>query len=134
MRFNLFFKHTQGDSGGPMVSKQGSIWIQSGIVSFGLGCARPSLPGVYSRVSCYHSWIDSHITSDKPGFILFSSSELDADSSYTCPGLTHLLATTSTTSTTTTTVTTTTVRTAEPEKLSDLLSKTTSPTSPMPSK
>uniref|UniRef100_A0A3Q1K594 Peptidase S1 domain-containing protein n=1 Tax=Anabas testudineus TaxID=64144 RepID=A0A3Q1K594_ANATE len=43
----------QGDSGGPMVSKQGSVWIQSGIVSFGLGCARPNLPGVYTRVSHY---------------------------------------------------------------------------------
>uniref|UniRef100_A0A3B3DU48 Si:dkey-32n7.7 n=1 Tax=Oryzias melastigma TaxID=30732 RepID=A0A3B3DU48_ORYME len=41
----------QGDSGGPMVTKLGSVWIQSGIVSFGVGCARPNLPGVYSRVS-----------------------------------------------------------------------------------
>ncbi|XP_070846574.1 transmembrane protease serine 9-like [Chaetodon trifascialis] len=77
----------QGDSGGPMVSKQDNIWIQSGIVSFGFGCARPNLPGVYSRVSSYQSWINSHISSDKPGFVQFTSSGLDADSSYTCPGL-----------------------------------------------
>ncbi|XP_067433231.1 transmembrane protease serine 9-like [Thunnus thynnus] len=77
----------QGDSGGPMVNQQGSVWVQSGIVSFGFGCARPNLPGVYSRVSSYQSWINSHITSDKPGFVQFSSSGLDADSSYTCPGL-----------------------------------------------
>uniref|UniRef100_A0A673CRH2 Peptidase S1 domain-containing protein n=1 Tax=Sphaeramia orbicularis TaxID=375764 RepID=A0A673CRH2_9TELE len=77
----------QGDSGGPMVSKQGSVWVQSGIVSFGFGCARPNLPGVYSRVSQYESWISSHITSDQPGFVQFSSSGLDTDSSYTCPGL-----------------------------------------------
>ncbi|XP_041672047.1 transmembrane protease serine 9-like [Cheilinus undulatus] len=77
----------QGDSGGPMVSKQGSVWVQSGVVSFGFGCARPNLPGVYSRVSRYQSWIDSHISSDKPGFVQFTSSGLDADSSYTCPGL-----------------------------------------------
>uniref|UniRef100_A0A3Q3M6F4 Peptidase S1 domain-containing protein n=1 Tax=Mastacembelus armatus TaxID=205130 RepID=A0A3Q3M6F4_9TELE len=63
----------QGDSGGPMVSKQGSIWIQSGIVSFGFGCARPNLPGVYSRVSRYESWINSHISTDKPGFVKFIS-------------------------------------------------------------
>uniref|UniRef100_A0A673CP20 Peptidase S1 domain-containing protein n=1 Tax=Sphaeramia orbicularis TaxID=375764 RepID=A0A673CP20_9TELE len=65
----------QGDSGGPMVSKQGSVWVQSGIVSFGFGCARPNLPGVYSRVSQYESWISSHITSDQPGFVQFSSNE-----------------------------------------------------------
>lgn len=77
----------QGDSGGPMVNQQGSVWVQSGVVSFGFGCARPNLPGVYSRVSSYQSWINSHIKSDKPGFVQFTSSGLDADSSYTCPGL-----------------------------------------------
>ncbi|XP_049915642.1 transmembrane protease serine 9-like [Epinephelus moara] len=77
----------QGDSGGPMVNQQGSVWVQSGVVSFGFGCARPNLPGVYSRVSSYQSWINSHISSDQPGFVRFTSSGLDADSSFTCPGL-----------------------------------------------
>uniref|UniRef100_A0A668TNF0 Peptidase S1 domain-containing protein n=1 Tax=Oreochromis aureus TaxID=47969 RepID=A0A668TNF0_OREAU len=77
----------QGDSGGPMVSKQGSVWVQSGIVSFGFGCARPNLPGVYSRVSRYQSWIKSRIRSNRPGFVPFISSGLDSDSNYTCPGL-----------------------------------------------
>ncbi|KAI3365683.1 hypothetical protein L3Q82_010761 [Scortum barcoo] len=77
----------QGDSGGPMVSKQGPVWVQSGIVSFGFGYARPNRPGVYTRVSRYQSWINFHISSDKPGFVKFISIGPDADSSYTCPGL-----------------------------------------------
>lgn len=79
--------HPQGDSGGPMVSKQGPVWVQSGVVSFGFGCARPGWPGVYSRVSRYQSWINSLINSDRPGFVQFTSSGVDTDNSYTCPGL-----------------------------------------------
>ncbi|PWA16696.1 hypothetical protein CCH79_00017458 [Gambusia affinis] len=74
----------QGDSGGPMVSKQDSRWIQSGVVSFGRGCARPNLPGVYTRVSRYQSWINSVIRDDKPGFVQFTSSGEDPDSSFSC--------------------------------------------------
>ncbi|XP_077482265.1 uncharacterized protein LOC144092954 [Stigmatopora argus] len=77
----------QGDSGGPLMSEQNSIWIQSGIVSFGLGCARPNSPGVYTRVSSYESWINSNILSDKPGFMQFSPIGPDSDSTYMCPGL-----------------------------------------------
>ncbi|XP_067284118.1 serine protease 27-like [Pseudorasbora parva] len=62
----------QGDSGGPMVSKNSSVWIQSGIVSFGNGCADPKYPGVYSRVSRYQDWINSYMGSNPPGFIKFN--------------------------------------------------------------
>ncbi|KAK7175096.1 hypothetical protein R3I93_002101 [Phoxinus phoxinus] len=64
----------QGDSGGPMVSRNGSQWIQSGIVSFGQGCADPKYPGVYARVSRYQDWINSHISTNQPGFVEFDSS------------------------------------------------------------
>ncbi|XP_073669818.1 transmembrane protease serine 9-like [Paramisgurnus dabryanus] len=74
----------QGDSGGPMVNKQGSVWIQSGIVSFGIGCALPDFPGVYTRVSQYQSWINQHITTNQPGFITFTSSGTDDDLSVSC--------------------------------------------------
>uniref|UniRef100_A0A3B4T757 Peptidase S1 domain-containing protein n=1 Tax=Seriola dumerili TaxID=41447 RepID=A0A3B4T757_SERDU len=64
----------QGDSGGPMVSKDGSRWVQAGVVSFGIGCAEPSFPGVYARVSEYQTWINSQISTNQPGFVTFSGS------------------------------------------------------------
>ncbi|XP_051770091.1 testisin-like isoform X5 [Ctenopharyngodon idella] len=75
----------QGDSGGPMVSNQSSVWVQSGIVSFGIGCARPEYPGVYTRVSRYQEWITSFMCSDPPGFVQFTSTGTDFDNNYTCP-------------------------------------------------
>lgn len=61
----------QGDSGGPIIKKRtrGSD-IQVGIVSWGHGCARPGLPGVYTRVSQIKPWIDSTLqVSDSPGHL-----------------------------------------------------------------
>ncbi len=50
----------QGDSGGPMFRKDSSdAWIQVGIVSWGIGCARANAPGVYSEVSTFASAIAS---------------------------------------------------------------------------
>ncbi|MEU5767738.1 S1 family peptidase [Streptomyces asoensis] len=48
----------QGDSGGPMFRRDaGNAWIQVGIVSWGIGCARANAPGVYSEVSTFASAI-----------------------------------------------------------------------------
>uniref|UniRef100_A0A8C1XWP1 Si:dkey-32n7.7 n=1 Tax=Cyprinus carpio TaxID=7962 RepID=A0A8C1XWP1_CYPCA len=77
----------QGDSGGPMVSRQSSVWVQSGIVSFGTGCAQPETPRVFVRVSRYQEWIRSFVCSDPPGFVQFISAGADPDYSYSCPGL-----------------------------------------------
>jgi len=48
----------QGDSGGPLVvaSPQGE-WILAGATSWGIGCARPGLPGLYTRLSRYGDWL-----------------------------------------------------------------------------
>lgn len=47
-----------GDSGGPLAvtDKHGNL-VQVGIVSFGIGCARAYLPGVYTKVSVFEGWI-----------------------------------------------------------------------------
>jgi secreted trypsin-like serine protease len=47
----------QGDSGGPIVVKSPEGFIQVGITSFGKGCARKNVPGVYTRITSYLSWI-----------------------------------------------------------------------------
>lgn len=46
-----------GDGGGPLVCEKNKTWYQMGIVSFGIGCGRRNVPGVYTRVSAYTDWI-----------------------------------------------------------------------------
>jgi secreted trypsin-like serine protease len=47
----------QGDSGGPMVAQADGAWVQVGIVSWGLGCARENYPGVYTQVGTFREAI-----------------------------------------------------------------------------
>jgi len=51
----------QGDSGGPLFVNRDGLLVQAGIVSYGEGCARPGIPGVYTRVSTYTDWIASFV-------------------------------------------------------------------------
>ena len=54
-----------GDSGGPLISRQGEeepMYLK-GIVSFGARrCGEKGIPGVYTKVSEYIRWISKHIS------------------------------------------------------------------------
>lgn len=50
----------QGDSGGPLWVNFEGKKVQAGVVSFGDGCARPGIYGVYSRTSAYLNFIRQH--------------------------------------------------------------------------
>ncbi len=49
----------QGDSGGPLLVLRNSEYVVAGIISYGQGCGRSGVPGVYTRVENYSEWIKS---------------------------------------------------------------------------
>ena len=53
----------QGDSGGPMTESREGSEYQVGVVSWGEGCGRAGLPGVYSNVGMFRDWMDTIINS-----------------------------------------------------------------------
>ncbi|KAG8174769.1 hypothetical protein JTE90_008565 [Oedothorax gibbosus] len=46
-----------GDSGGPLMFQDRGRWFAIGVVSFGYSCGRTGLPGGYTRISEYQTWI-----------------------------------------------------------------------------
>ncbi|XP_019765483.1 atrial natriuretic peptide-converting enzyme isoform X2 [Dendroctonus ponderosae] len=54
----------QGDSGGPLLCRlpeDRNRWFVGGIVSWGIKCAHPHLPGVYAFVPKYVDWINAQM-------------------------------------------------------------------------
>jgi trypsin len=51
----------QADSGGPLMVGDHGLVTLVGVISTGIGCAQPKLPGLYTRVSSYSTWISSHV-------------------------------------------------------------------------
>ncbi|RXG72806.1 Serine proteinase stubble [Armadillidium vulgare] len=52
----------KGDSGGPLqVRGDDGRWFLAGVTSSGFKCAKPNLPGLYTRASLYVPWILEHI-------------------------------------------------------------------------
>ena len=57
-----------GDSGGPLLVESNLNGYEVvGITSWGIGCALPNFPGVYTEVLHYNEWIFSHICEAVPG-------------------------------------------------------------------
>ena len=54
----------QGDSGGTILVPFGTVWMATGVVSWGRGCARAGYPGVYSRLETLSEAVIERLESD----------------------------------------------------------------------
>lgn len=85
----------QGDSGGPLVlfDTSGDV-VQVGVVSFGIGCARAELPGVYTKLSKFTDWLEemgAEFEKSYDGVAVFSAGSASAlASDFSIGGLTQM--------------------------------------------
>lgn len=57
-----------GDGGSPLVCpvpNKRNVYMQMGIVSWGIGCGENNTPGIYVNVPLYRNWIDKQLISRK---------------------------------------------------------------------
>lgn len=74
----VFARHSQGDSGGPLLRYTRSAGgkatpVIMGVVSFGVKCARPGFPTVYTRVSAFRRWLKN------TGAVFFTSAGVEGN-------------------------------------------------------
>ncbi|KPM04648.1 serine protease-like protein 5, partial [Sarcoptes scabiei] len=48
----------EGDGGSGLVCETNGIWKVAGLVSWGLGCGKAGVPGVYTNIAQMRTWID----------------------------------------------------------------------------
>lgn len=59
----------QGDSGGPLLCPEvvgTDTWTLSGVTSWGLGCAVPNVPGIYTEIYKFLDWIGNITNNELP--------------------------------------------------------------------
>lgn len=53
----------QREPGGALICQVGSQWIQYGVMSAGIGCLGPNLPGIFANIRKCNNWISTKIGS-----------------------------------------------------------------------